>query len=71
MPSGSGPQLAARLAALRPELKVLFVSGYPHDFFEGDTALDLRQNYLPKPFTASELLGRVRTLLGAFQPLQA
>jgi len=56
MPGMTGPQLAHRLAALRPDMKVLFVSGYPHDSLEGD--------FLPKPFSAAELLGRVRTLLG-------
>jgi PAS domain S-box-containing protein len=57
----TGPELASRLAALRPELKVLYVSGYPHDSLTGD--------FLPKPFSASELLGRVRSLLGMVAPV--
>jgi PAS domain S-box-containing protein len=60
MPGMTGPQLADRLAALRPDIKVLFVSGYPHDSLAGD--------FLPKPFSGAELLGRVRTLLGATAP---
>ena len=70
MPGMTGPQLADRLAALRPDIKVLFVSGYPHDSLEGDGVLDRQRNFLPKPFSASELLGRVRTLLGAGAPMQ-
>jgi YesN/AraC family two-component response regulator len=55
MPGMTGPQLADRLARFRPDIKVLFVSGYPHDALKGD--------FLPKPFSAAELLGRVRALL--------
>jgi two-component system cell cycle sensor histidine kinase/response regulator CckA len=65
MPGMTGPQLAERLAAFRPDIKVLFVSGYPHDFLEGHRGLDPRRNFLSKPFSAAELIGRVRTLLGA------
>jgi len=68
MPGMTGPQLAGRLAALRPEIKVLFVSGYPHDSLEGGGVLDRQRNFLPKPFSAAELLGRVRTLLAASAP---
>jgi DNA-binding response OmpR family regulator len=65
----SGPQLADRLAALRPDLRVLFVSGYPHDSLEGGGLIDRRRNFLAKPFSASELLGRVRMLLSASAPV--
>ena len=63
MPGMTGPQLAERLAPLRPEMKVLFVSGYRHDALEqcGLKTQDL--NVLSKPFPASELLRRVRMLL--------
>lgn len=61
MPGMSGPQLADRLSLLRPDLKVLFVSGYPHDSLEG--------SYLAKPFSAAQLLGRVRALLAAAAPV--
>jgi two-component system cell cycle sensor histidine kinase/response regulator CckA len=63
MPGITGPQLADRLAAIRPDIKVLFVSGYPHDALETDCVLDPHWNFLPKPFSAPELLGRVRALL--------
>jgi two-component system cell cycle sensor histidine kinase/response regulator CckA len=66
MPGMTGPQLADRLAPLRPEMKVLFVSGYRHDALEG-CGQDL--NVLSKPFPASELLRRVRMLLSLRAPL--
>lgn len=62
MPGMTGPQLAKRMALSRPETKVLFVSGYRHDFL--DDAMPIPDlNVLSKPFVASELINRVRTLL--------
>ena len=62
MPGAAGPELAERIQRLRPDLKVLFVSGYRHDARDLENAMpDL--NVLPKPFVAGELLRRVRLLL--------
>jgi hypothetical protein len=63
MPGMTGPQLAERLVRLRPEMKVLFLSGYRHD------SLDADSNFLSKPFPASELLRRVHLLLNQSMPL--
>jgi two-component system cell cycle sensor histidine kinase/response regulator CckA len=62
MPGMTGPELAQRLGSLRPEMKVLFVSGYRHDTL-GDHGLDPAANVLSKPFPAYELVRRVRLLL--------
>jgi CheY-like chemotaxis protein len=67
MPGMTGPQLAERLAPLRPEMKVLLVSGYRHDALEQCGIQDV--NVLSKPFPASELLRRVRMLLSQRAPL--
>jgi len=63
MPGMTGPDLAARLAPLRPDMKVLFVSGYRHDTLEHQGLLQRDLNLLPKPFPAMELLRRVQILL--------
>lgn len=63
MPGLTGPQLAARLRPLRPDMKTLFVSGYRHDTPELSALSDGELNVLPKPFPASELLRRVQLLL--------
>jgi two-component system, cell cycle sensor histidine kinase and response regulator CckA len=68
MPGMTGPELADRLAALRPDIKVLFVSGYAHNFLEGEGILDRHQSFLAKPFSGIQLLARVRTLLGTTAP---
>ena len=63
MPLMSGGELARELEKLRPETKLLFVSGYPgetvvdHKVVEGDT------NFLQKPFTLKQLAMKVRSVL--------
>jgi signal transduction histidine kinase len=58
MPGLSGRQLAGQLAPLRPEMKVLYVSGYAGDVEPGVA-------YLQKPFAPETLARRVRDLLDA------
>ncbi|HEV2445558.1 MAG TPA: response regulator [Candidatus Sulfopaludibacter sp.] len=62
LPGMSGAQLAERLRRLQPGMQVLFVSGYRRDNLpqDGLSAGD----FLCKPFPASELLRRVRLLVG-------
>lgn len=65
MPGLSGPQLAERLASLRPDMKVLFVSGYRRDCMREFQGRGDAAEVLLKPFAAVELLRRVRLLLDA------
>jgi len=64
MPGTSGPELAKRLAAARPDLRVLYISGYPGKPESGKSALKLSENVLPKPFTPAMLARAVRAALG-------
>lgn len=62
MPEMNGPALAQRLVAERPELRVLFISGYAD--VSGPFATDSPNvSFLGKPFQASVLVERVRELL--------
>ncbi|HET8732706.1 MAG TPA: PAS domain S-box protein, partial [Anaeromyxobacteraceae bacterium] len=63
MPGTGGRDMARRIAELRPGIRVLFVSGYTHDAISRQGVLDEGIEFLPKPFTAAELLGRVRAVL--------
>jgi DNA-binding NtrC family response regulator len=59
----SGPVLAERLTARQPDLKVLFMSGYDHSHVVQAYVLDRGCNLLSKPFTASQLVLAVKSLV--------
>jgi two-component system cell cycle sensor histidine kinase/response regulator CckA len=63
MPGMNGRVLAQRLVTERPDLKVLFLSGFPNNAILYPGQLDSRQSYLEKPYTPAELLARIRQLL--------
>jgi two-component system cell cycle sensor histidine kinase/response regulator CckA len=63
MPEMNGRELASRLAGVRPEMKVLFMSGYTDDAFGALGASDPRINLLQKPFALDVLLRAVREVL--------
>jgi PAS domain S-box-containing protein len=64
MPEMRGPVLAERLVARRPDLRVLFVSGYSDAMPASATATG-RTNFLAKPFAASRLVTTIAELLTA------
>jgi two-component system, cell cycle sensor histidine kinase and response regulator CckA len=64
MPGMHGPELAARLAASRPDLPVVFVSGHS-DEMPALHVVSSRAAFVPKPFSASHLVQTVEGLLAA------
>jgi CheY-like chemotaxis protein len=63
MPAMSGPQLTERATALRPQLRVLYMSGYPQDLWERG-GLDAGAPMIEKPFDAEQLLRKVTEAVG-------
>ena len=63
MPEMSGPAVAARLATSRPDMKVLYMSGYTDGAIAHHGVLEPGVAYLPKPFTIDSLTGKVRAVL--------
>jgi PAS domain S-box-containing protein len=63
LPLMSGRQLADRLRALRPDLKVLFMSGYTDDAILQHGILDSGVAYLQKPLTPASLTRKVREVI--------
>jgi two-component system cell cycle sensor histidine kinase/response regulator CckA len=67
MPGGSGRELAEKLAVLRPEARVCYMSGYADQAVLDQGLLDASVSLLQKPFTASALMKRIRATLDAPQ----
>jgi len=63
MPEMNGGALAERLIARRPELRVLFMSGYMNSTTEPSVGSP-NTSFLPKPFHAATLTERVAEILG-------
>lgn len=68
MPGMSGPQLAERLKVLRPDLRVLYVSGYAEDAIVQHGVIHPGIEFLAKPVLPDALARKVRTILDARRP---
>jgi PAS domain S-box-containing protein len=65
MPGMSGQALATRVKAMRPNMKVLFTSGYNEEVTTRGGSLEPHIEFLPKPYSIDQLAGRVREVLDA------
>jgi two-component system, cell cycle sensor histidine kinase and response regulator CckA len=63
MPGANGRLLFERMRARVPDLRVLFMSGYPEQVMGGEGILEPGAPFLAKPFEPGELLRAVRTAL--------
>ncbi len=63
MPHMSGGELARELEMIRPQTRVLFVSGYAGQTVVDHKVVDVENNFLQKPFTLKQLASKVRTVL--------
>ena len=63
MPGMNGRDLARQLSAIRPEIKVLYMSGYTGQSFSGAGVLEAGSHFLQKPFTREGLAQKVRETL--------
>ena len=67
MPRASGLQVARSLAHTRPEIKVLFISGYAAGFNASQERLPFKARFVPKPFVRKSFLTVVGELLASCQ----
>jgi len=65
MPQMNGREVAERLLRVRPDIKVLYVSGYSEDAIVHHGVLTPGTNFLQKPFTPGALADKVREVLDA------
>src|SRR5579871_2501246 len=64
MPQMGGRELAAQVSALRPGIKVVFMSGYPGDATMNVVGLEPAASFLQKPFEMAALWRILRKVLG-------
>jgi PAS domain S-box-containing protein len=64
MPGIGGRELIKQLAELRPETKVLYLSGYTEDAIISEGTIERDAAFLQKPFTLKSLSQKVREVLG-------
>jgi CheY-like chemotaxis protein len=63
MPKMSGCELAKCISSIRPEIKVLYMSGYTDNAITHNGILEEGMKYIQKPFTMGALVGKVREVL--------
>jgi two-component system cell cycle sensor histidine kinase/response regulator CckA len=65
MPEMDGPTMFNEMRKTNPDLKVIFVSGYPSDHFEKSLDPSADFAFLPKPFTLAQLATKVKEHMDA------
>jgi two-component system cell cycle sensor histidine kinase/response regulator CckA len=68
MPECTGPQLAKELTEQHPNMRVLYMSGYPGGAAKRAGSLEPGTAYVEKPFSPTALLERVRAALSGSEP---
>ncbi len=63
MPEMSGRELAEHLTHLRPEMKIIYVSGYTDNAIVHHGVLDKNTHFIQKPFAPKTLLEKIRNVL--------
>ena len=64
-PGMSGPMIADEIAAIKPDIKVLFMTGYDGTQIVQRHVIEKGYAVIVKPFTLDELSTRIRAVLGA------
>jgi CheY-like chemotaxis protein len=65
MPEMSGAEMVQTLHATRPNMRVLFLSGYAEEALSHNGKLEVGLHFLQKPFSRAELARAVRKALSA------
>jgi two-component system, cell cycle sensor histidine kinase and response regulator CckA len=60
MPEMDGPTLLIELRKRKPDIKIIFVSGYAEEAFEKSLPDPNQFEFLPKPFTLKQLVAKVK-----------
>ncbi|MGF1611146.1 MAG: ATP-binding protein [Kiloniellales bacterium] len=69
MPKIDGPTLVRQVRETRPDLKVIFISGYTEDTFRKRLDQEAGIHFLPKPFSLKQLAGKVKEVMREQEPV--
>jgi len=65
MPQLDGPALVREVRGIRPDMKVIFISGYAEDAFRQRLDRDSNIDFLSKPFNLKQLASKVKDVIGS------
>jgi PAS domain S-box-containing protein len=68
MPGMNGRELAQRISEIRPNVKILYMSGYTENVIGRNGTLDAGVRLLQKPFSLRDLKSKVREVLDTIPP---
>lgn len=71
MPGMNGKELASRVARMRPETKVLFMSAYSDEIITSHGVVPVGVNLIRKPFRMDDLVRKIEEVLNNAQPWSA
>lgn len=71
MPRMNGRQIAESVSRVRPEIPVLFMSGYTDEAIVHHGVIDSGTNLIEKPFTSEKLVSKVRDIFAKSRELAA
>jgi CheY-like chemotaxis protein len=63
MPDMNGKELYEKISKMYPDIKTLFMSGYPEDVISHHGVLEAELNFIQKPFSLNDFVGKVRDVL--------
>ena len=70
MPAMNGRQLAEQILKISPNTKILYISGYTNNAIAHYGVLEEGIWFLPKPFTLSALVSKVREVLDSSEEVK-
>lgn len=68
MPNMDGPTLAQEIRKTRPDIKIIFISGYAEDALRRNIGEALGTEFLPKPFSLQQLASKVKEVSASHNP---
>jgi YesN/AraC family two-component response regulator len=63
MPKLNGKQVYDAISRIRPDIKTLFISGYPYEVMSGQGVLEAGKPFISKPLPPGALLMKLREII--------